>query len=70
MTEVDDHELLGQYARTESEAAFATLVARYVNLVRITPRTSRRPSSSFWRAKPAASGAARCWPAGFIKPRG
>ena len=33
MTEVDDHELLGQYARTESEAAFATLVARYVNLV-------------------------------------
>src|ERR1017187_6871858 len=33
MTEVDDHELLGQYARTESETAFATLVARYVNLV-------------------------------------
>ena len=33
MTEWNDHELLAQYARTESEAAFATLVARYVNLV-------------------------------------
>src|SRR5450756_1845642 len=33
MTELDDHELLAQYARTESEAAFAALVARYVNLV-------------------------------------
>ena len=33
MTEWDDHELLAEYARTESEAAFATLVARYVNLV-------------------------------------
>lgn len=33
MTELNDHELLAQYARTESEAAFATLVARYVNLV-------------------------------------
>jgi len=36
MTEVDDHELLGQYAGTASEAAFATLVARYVNLVHST----------------------------------
>src|ERR1017187_6875008 len=33
MIEVDDYELLAQYAGTESEAAFATLVARYVNLV-------------------------------------
>jgi len=33
MTELDDHELLAAYARTESEAAFATLVARHVNLV-------------------------------------
>ena len=33
MTELNDHELLAQYARTESEAAFTTLVARYVNLV-------------------------------------
>ena len=33
MTEWDDHELLAEYARTESEAAFATLVERYVNLV-------------------------------------
>ena len=33
MTQVDDHELLAQYAGTESEAAFATLAARYVNLV-------------------------------------
>ena len=33
MTELDDHELLAEYARTESEAAFAALVARYVNLV-------------------------------------
>lgn len=33
MTELDDHELLAQYAGAGSEAAFATLVARYVNLV-------------------------------------
>jgi len=33
MTEPDDHELLGEYDRSESEPAFATLVARYVNLV-------------------------------------
>jgi outer membrane lipoprotein-sorting protein len=33
MIEVDDYELLAQYAGTESEVAFATLVARYVNLV-------------------------------------
>ncbi len=28
-----DHELLAQYARTGSEAAFASLVTQYVNLV-------------------------------------
>ena len=33
MTELDDHELLAEYARTGSDAAFAVLVARYVNLV-------------------------------------
>ena len=33
MTELGDHELLVQYARSESEAAFTALVARYVNLV-------------------------------------
>ena len=33
MPELDDIELLGQYARDHSEAAFATLVARHVNLV-------------------------------------
>jgi RNA polymerase sigma factor (sigma-70 family) len=33
MTGLDDHELLAEYVRNESEAAFATLVARYVNLV-------------------------------------
>jgi len=33
MTEPDDHELLAQYARSESDAAFAALIARYVNLV-------------------------------------
>jgi RNA polymerase sigma factor (sigma-70 family) len=33
MTELDDHELLAQYAHNESEAAFAVLLARYVNLV-------------------------------------
>ncbi len=36
MPELDDHELLGEFARTESEAAFAALVARYVNLVHST----------------------------------
>jgi RNA polymerase sigma factor (sigma-70 family) len=33
MAEMDDFELLAEYARGESEAAFATLLARYVNLV-------------------------------------
>jgi RNA polymerase sigma factor (sigma-70 family) len=33
MPELNDHELLAEFARTESETAFATLVARYVNLV-------------------------------------
>jgi RNA polymerase sigma factor (sigma-70 family) len=33
MPELNDHELLAEFARNESEAAFATLVARYVNLV-------------------------------------
>ncbi|HEX7570164.1 MAG TPA: sigma-70 family RNA polymerase sigma factor, partial [Verrucomicrobiae bacterium] len=33
MTGLDDHELLTEYARNKSEAAFAALVARYVNLV-------------------------------------
>ncbi len=33
MTELDDHELLAEYARSGSEAAFAALVARYLNLV-------------------------------------
>lgn len=33
MTELNDHELLAQYASTQSEAAFSTLVERYVNLV-------------------------------------
>jgi DNA-directed RNA polymerase specialized sigma24 family protein len=33
MTELDDHELLAEYACNESAAAFAALVARYVNLV-------------------------------------
>jgi RNA polymerase sigma factor (sigma-70 family) len=33
MTELDDHELLAEFARNESEEAFATLVTRHVNLV-------------------------------------
>jgi uncharacterized protein (TIGR03435 family) len=33
MTPLDDHELLAEYAHNGSETAFATLVARYVNLV-------------------------------------
>jgi len=33
MTELNDHELLAEFARTGSEAAFATLTARHVNLV-------------------------------------
>ena len=33
MPELDDYELLAEFARSESEAAFAALVARYVNLV-------------------------------------
>ena len=33
MPDLDDHELLAEYDRDASEAAFATLVERYVNLV-------------------------------------
>ncbi len=33
MPELNDHELLAEFARNESEAAFAALVARHVNLV-------------------------------------
>src|SRR5262249_10957666 len=33
MTELDDHELLAQYVRAQSETAFAALVGRHVNLV-------------------------------------
>src|ERR1017187_10389668 len=33
MTELDDHALLAEFARSESEAAFAALVARHVPLV-------------------------------------
>ncbi len=36
MTEPDDHELLAEFARSESEAAFATLVARHLPLVHST----------------------------------
>src|SRR5580692_10120561 len=32
MPELDHHELLAEFVRNESEAAFATLVERYVNL--------------------------------------
>ena len=38
MTGLDDHELLAEYARTASEAAFAALVTRYVNLVHSAAR--------------------------------
>jgi RNA polymerase sigma factor (sigma-70 family) len=44
MPEVDDHELLAEYARSESEAAFVALVARYVNLVHSAAlRITRNP---------------------------
>ena len=33
MTDLSDHELLAQYARNKSDAAFAALAGRYVNLV-------------------------------------
>jgi RNA polymerase sigma factor (sigma-70 family) len=33
MTELDDHDLLAEFARSESESAFAALAARHVNLV-------------------------------------
>jgi RNA polymerase sigma factor (sigma-70 family) len=33
MSELDDHQLLGEFARENSEAAFAALVQRHINLV-------------------------------------
>ena len=36
MTERNDHELMGQFARGGSEAAFAEVVSRYVGLVHST----------------------------------
>jgi len=33
MTQTNDHELLAEFVRTESDTAFATLVAHYINLV-------------------------------------
>ena len=33
MSELDDHDLLARYARENSEAAFAVLADRHVNLV-------------------------------------
>src|SRR5437016_2836369 len=33
MNELNDHELVAEFARSESEEAFAALVTRYVNLV-------------------------------------
>jgi hypothetical protein len=51
-TALDDHDLLAQYARTESEPAFATLAALHVNkcipprcaspAIRYMPRKSAR----------------------------
>ncbi len=38
MPELNDHELLAEFARTESEPAFAALAARHVNLVYSTAR--------------------------------
>jgi DNA-directed RNA polymerase specialized sigma24 family protein len=80
MTGLDDHELLAQYARTESETAFAALVARYVNLVysaalRFTgnPHHAEEITQAvliILARKAAVCGAARCCPAGCIKPRG
>ena len=40
MSEPDDHQLLAEFARTSSEAAFAALVQRHVNLVYSTARRS------------------------------
>lgn len=44
MNELDDQRLLMEFARRKSEAAFAALVARYVNLVYSTAlRSTRNP---------------------------
>ena len=58
---LDDGKLLSEYATRQSEDAFATLVARHVNLVYSAalrqapthnwPRKSRKPCSSSWPAR-------------------
>src|SRR5215471_14540833 len=47
MTEWDDHRVLKEFARSDSEPAFAVLVQRYVNLVYSTAlRFTRNPHKS------------------------
>jgi len=47
MSEPDDHQLLAEFAGANSEAAFATIVGRYVNLVYSTAfRFTRNPHHS------------------------
>ena len=52
MPELDDIELLAQYARDNSEAAFAALVTRHVNLVYSTALRNADPLPSGLLALP------------------
>ena len=76
----DDIQLLRRYAEEGTDAAFADLVRRHVDLVysaalRYTAGDAhlaqmwRNPFSPTWRARPARSPVRLCLAVGSIKPR-
>jgi DNA-directed RNA polymerase specialized sigma24 family protein len=80
MPELDDHKLLADFARNESEPAFAALVERYVSLVYSTAfrfTGNSHHSEEITQAvfvilarKAGNYHQASCCPAGYIKPHG
>ena len=80
MLNLDDMQLLAEYAARNSEAAFSTLVARYVNLVysaALRQSRNRQEAEEITQAvflilarKAKTLRQGPSFPAGFIKPPG